>query len=114
MTGNEKKQRDGLDESLRRLGGLLSSPSLVMSYEHTTPLLERAWLRRAGLTKAEAAAFLEEMCRRGLLDRGARALTEDVCRARRILPREAVRLLLSGEGWPDEGTKDDDAEAETI
>lgn len=109
MTANDGKQNDALDESLRRLGGILGSPSLVMSYEHTTPLLERAWLRRAGLTKAEAAVFLEEMCRRGLLDKGVRALAEEVCRERRILPKEAVRLLLSGEGWPDEGTNDEDA-----
>ena len=111
MTSNDEKNRDGLDESLRRLGGILDSPSLVLSYEHTTPLRERAWLRRAGLTKDEAAAFLEELCRRGRLDEGARSLTERVSRERRIPPREAVRLLLSGEGWPEDesGYEENDA-----
>lgn len=111
MTSNDEKSRDVLDESLRRLGGILDSPSLVLSYEHTTPLRERAWLRRAGLTKGEAAAFLEELCRRGRLDEGARSLTERVCRERRLAPREAVRLLLAGEGWPeDEGRNEEQNE----
>ena len=99
---NEKNGKNALDESLRRLGAILASPSLVTSYEHTTPLLERSFLRRLGLTKGEAALFLEKMCEHGLLDGGARALVARVCAERRIPGPDAARLLLSGEGWPEE------------
>lgn len=103
MTGKKKQNDDTLDESLRRLGGILASPSLVMSYEHTTPRAERAKLRRLGLSREEAEAFLEQLCARGLLDGGAMALVAEVCRARGIGPVSAARLLLAGEGWPEEG-----------
>lgn len=102
MTVKKNGSRDGLDESLRRLGGILASPSLVMSYEHTTPRMERAWLRRLGLDRTEETAFLDLLCRHGLLDAGARAVIGDLCRRRGISPEEAVRSLLAGEGWPDE------------
>lgn len=97
-----KNGKDALDESLRRLGGILSSPSLVMSYEHTTPRAERAFLRRVGLTKDETAAFLEKMCEHGVLDGGARALIGRVCMKKHITGAEAARLLLAGEYWPEE------------
>lgn len=102
MTEKNGNNSNILDESLRRLGGILASPSLVMSYEHTTPLMERARLRRLGLSKAEAEAFLEMLCARGLLDTGAGALIARTCRARGLAPAEAARLMLSGEGWPEE------------
>ena len=97
-----KNGKDAMDESLRRLGGILASPSLVMSYEHTTPLAERAFLRRLGLTKDEAAAFLEMMCEHGMLDGGAKALVGRVCAEKRIAGAEAARLLLGGACWPEE------------
>lgn len=98
----KKNEKNTLDESLRRLGGILASPSLILSYEHTTPRMERAWLRRLGLKKQEADAFLEELCRRGLLDEGARAVVYDLCRREQIPPEEAARRLLEGYGWPTE------------
>lgn len=105
MVRMERKKEDrALDESLRRLGGILASPSLVMSYEHTTPRVERAWLRRIGLTRAEAAQFLERMCEHGALDGGAKPLVASVCARRGVPPREAARLLLAGECW-DEDTE---------
>jgi hypothetical protein len=91
-----------LDESLRRLGGILASPSLVTSYEHTTPLLERAWLRRVGLSRAESRAFLELLCQHGLLDVGAKAVVYGLCQRQRVTPQQGVRLLLAGQGWPEE------------
>lgn len=97
-----KNEKSILDESLRRLGGILASPSLLLNHAHTTPLLERSWLCRQGLTKEEATAFLDEMCRRGLLDGGAKEVVYDLCRRRRIHPPEAAKLLLAGEGWPEE------------
>ncbi len=100
---NAKNGKDALDESLRRLGGILASPSLVMSYEHTTPRAERAFLRRLGLTGAEADALLEKMCEHGVLDGGAKALLTRVCTEKRISGTEAARLLLAGECWPEEG-----------
>jgi len=99
---NDKNEKNIMDESLRRLGGIFASPSLAMSYEHTTPLLERSFLRRVGLSKDEAALFLEKMCEHGLLDGGARALIAGVCAQRRVTGEEAARLLLAGEGWPEE------------
>jgi hypothetical protein len=99
---NTKRTNDGLDESLRRLGGILASPSLVTSYEHTTPLLERAWLRRVGLSGAEARTFLELLCQHGLLDVGAKAVVYGLCQRRQITPQKAARLLLEGQGWPEE------------
>ena len=98
---NDKNGKNALDESLRRLGGIFSSPSLVTCYEHTTPLLERSFLRRIGLTKDEAALFLEKMCEHGMLDGGARALLERVCAERRLSGAEAARLLLRDVGWPE-------------
>lgn len=97
----KKNEKNILDESLRRLGGILASPSLALSYGHTTPLLEKSWLRRQGLTAEEADAFLDEMCLRGLLDEGARWVVEDLCARCRIHPREAVKRLLAGDGWPE-------------
>lgn len=97
----KKNGKNTLDESLRRLGGILASPSLALSYGHTTPLLERAWLRRLGLTKAEADSFLEELCRRGLLDEGAKAVVYDLCCRERVQPETAARRLLAGHGWPE-------------
>ena len=102
MAKKNDEKPDALDESLRRLGGILASPSLALSYEHTTPLRERARLRRLGLSRAEAEAFLEALCARGLLDGGAEAPVAAVCRARGVSPAEAARLLLAGEGWPRE------------
>ncbi len=95
-----------MDESLRRLGNIMASPWLATAHVRTEPRIERAWLRRAGLTRAEAERFLEMLCRRGLLDCGARAVVEDVCRARKTTPERAVRMLLDGEGWPEEETED--------
>ena len=97
----ETKKNDLMDESLRRLGGIMKDPSLVLSYGHTTPRSERAWLRRMGLTKTEADAFLELLCRHGLLDRGAEAVVASVCRERRVEGKQALRLLLEGQGWED-------------
>ena len=98
----DDKNTNALDESLRRLGGIFASPSLVLSYEHTTPLLERAFLRRVGLTKDEAGRFLEKMCEHGMLDGGAKPLLYRVCAEQGISGAEAARLLLRGEGWPEE------------
>ena len=95
------QSKNALDESLRRLGGILASPSLILSYGHTTPWLERAWLRRLGLTRAETAAFLEELCRHSLLDEGARAAVEALCRREGLDPRTAAQKLLAGQGWPE-------------
>lgn len=102
----DKQEKNAMDESLRRLGGILASPSLVTSYGHTTPLLERAWLRRAGLSRAEAEEFLSMLCEKGLLDEGAKALVYGVCRERGLRPEQAVRLLLEGEGWPERDGED--------
>ena len=93
-----------MDESLRRLGGILKSPSLVMSYEHTTPLAEKTWLRRLGLTKEETSRLIGMMCEYGVLDQGARALVIEVCRRKNVSGAEAARLLLKGECWPEGGT----------
>lgn len=80
----------------------MASPSLVLSYEHTTPLLERSWLRRLGLNKRQTDEFMDLLCLHGLLDKGARSVIEAVCVRRRITPMEAAALLLQGEGWPEE------------
>lgn len=98
---NTKSNENTLDESLRRLGGILASPSLVMSYEHTTPRAERAFLRRLGLSKAEAALFLEKMCEHGALDGGARALIGRVCAETGVSGAEAARALIAGSCWPE-------------
>lgn len=100
-----EREKTAPDESLRRLGGILASPSLVTSYEHTTPLLERAFLRRLGLSRDEADLFLEKMCRHGLLDRGARPLVAEICAETGLSGGEAARLLLTNdERWPEEGS----------
>lgn len=106
--GNDKRENSILDESMRRLGGILASPALVLSYGHTTPLLERSWLRRLGLTKEQTAEFMDLLCRHGLLDRGARAVVGQLCAQRRIQPAQAAAMLLAGEGWPEE---DEDQQA---
>ena len=98
----KNRQNTALDESLRRLGGILASPSLVMSYEHTTPLLERGRLRRMGLSASQAKIMLDGLCEHGLLDRGAQAVILQVCRERDIEPAQALQMLLRGEGWPEE------------
>ena len=90
------------------MGSILASPWLATTYSATEPRLERAWLRRAGLTKDEAALFLDMLCRRGLLDSGARAVVEGVCLVRGIAPEAALRLLMRGEAWPEE--ENDNAE----
>ncbi|MCD7769164.1 MAG: hypothetical protein LUH36_03475 [Oscillospiraceae bacterium] len=100
---DKKRENNGLDESLRRLSGILASPSLVLSYEHTTPLLERSWLRRLGLDKRQADEFMDLLCQHGLLDQGARSVIEAVCVRRRVTPAEAAALLLQGEDWPEDG-----------
>ena len=97
-----KTNDNATDETLRRLGGILASPSLVMSYEHTTPRAERTFLTRLGLTGDEAAAFLEKLCEHGALDGGARAPIARLCAERGVTGAEAARLLLRGEGWPEE------------
>lgn len=102
MTDRKRNAPDGLDESLRRLGGILGSPSLVLSYGHTTPLLERAWLRRAGLNAEEAARFMELLCLHGCMDEGARAVIERASREKGVAPGRAARMLLAGDGWPEE------------
>lgn len=94
-----KSDENTIDRALRRLGGILASPSLLMSYGHTTPLLERVWLRRLGLSREESDRFLDALCCHGLLDEGAKEVVYALCRKRRIRPEEAIRLLLAGEGW---------------
>lgn len=98
----KKRENSDLDESLRRLSGILASPSLALCYGHTTPLAERAWLHRAGLTGAQAEELMDMLCRRGLMDVGARQVAEALCARRRIRPEQAVQLLLRGEGWPED------------
>lgn len=105
MNHETKEEKSALDRGLRRMGSILASPWLVTAYSATEPRLERAWLRRAGLTKDEAALFLDMLCRRGLLDRGARSVVEEVCLARKIAPEAAIRLLMNGEAWPEEEDK---------
>lgn len=97
----QKHENDTMDNALRRLGGILASPSLVLSYGHTTPRMERAWLRRLGLSKEEIGAFLEALCCHGLMDEGAQAVVYGLCRRRGLQPEAAARLLLQGEGWPE-------------
>lgn len=106
-------EKSVMDESLRRLGNILASPWLATGYTRTEPRPERAWLRRAGLSRREAEAFLALLCEHGLLDEGARAVVERVCRRRRLPPDEAVRLLLRGEGRPEDfADTDEDTEHE--
>ena len=90
-----------MDNALRRLGGIIASPSLVLSYGHTTPRMERAWLRRLGLSREESETFLDMLCCRGLLDDGAQSVVYDLCRRKGVTPEAAARLLLQGEGWPE-------------
>ena len=99
---NTQKNDTAFDESMRRLGGILANPSLVTSYQHTTPLLERARLRRMGLDRAQAKQILDGMCRHGVLDLGVREVIARVCLQQRVQPDEALRMLLRGENWPEE------------
>ena len=94
-----------MDESLRRLGGILASPSLLLHYEHTTPALERGYLRRIGLSRAEQDAFMDYLCRTGRLDEGARALLEAEAFRRGCAPGELARQLLA-EQPPEEKWED--------
>lgn len=88
-----------MDESMRRLGGILKNPALALHYGHTTPSAERAFLRRLGLDKRQAAEFLEALCAHGFLDDGV----EVVLRRFAMPPADAARGLLTGElSWPDE------------
>ncbi len=89
---NEKSR---LDKSLSRLGAIFAAPSLLLHYTHTTPALERAYLRRIGLNKDERTAFMDELCLRGLLDEGARALVEPEALRRGCDLGAAARHLLS-------------------
>lgn len=98
----QKNEKNMMDNALRRLGGILASPSLILSYGHTTPRMERAWLRRLGLSKEEIEAFLDALCCHGLMDEGAEAVVYDLCRRKGLTPEVAARLLLQGEGWPEE------------
>ena len=88
---NEKRT---LDESLRRLGAIIAAPSLLLHYGHTTPALEGAYLRKIGLDKQEKDAFLDLMCRRGLLDEGARSVLEAEAFRRGLRPAELARQML--------------------
>ena len=88
------KEKSSLDESLRRLGGILAAPSLLLHYEHTTPALERGYLRRIGLDEAEREAFLDYLCRTGQLDEGARAVLEPEAFRRGCTPAELARRLM--------------------
>ena len=91
-----------LDESLRRLGAIFASPSLAMHYTHTTPALELSYLRRLGLTKAEAEGFVSLLCENGLLDAGARSVLEPVAASlgcdMAAAARQMLRDGLSGSG----------------
>lgn len=64
------------NESRRRFFGILAAPTLAMHYTHTTPMLEKSYLRRIGLEKTEADDFLALLCEAGRLDEGARAVLE--------------------------------------
>lgn len=99
------KEKSSLDESLRRLGGILASPSLLLHYEHTTPALERSYLRRIGLDKAEREAFLDYLCRTGQMDEGARAVLEPEAFRRGCAPAELARRLIK-EQPPEEKWED--------
>ncbi len=99
------KEKSSLDESLRRLGGILAAPSLLLHYEHTTPGLEQSYLRRIGLDKAEREGFMDYLCRTGRLDEGARAVLEPEACRRGCLPAELARQLMKElppeEKWED-------------
>ena len=95
------KEKSILDESLRRLGGILAAPSLLLHYGHTTPALERSYLRRIGLNKAEQDAFMDYLCRRGCLEEGARALLEPEALCRGCSPAVLARQWLAEENGED-------------
>lgn len=90
----DMKELSSLDKSLRRLGGILAAPSLLMHYGHTTPALEMAYLRRIGLTKDEREAFMDLLCRQGQMDEGVRALLEPEALRRGCIPAEAARQMM--------------------
>lgn len=88
------KEKSSIDESLRRLGAIFAAPSLLLHYGHTTPALERNYLRRIGLCREEREAFMDGLCLRGLMDEGARSLIEPAAvRDRCDLATAARRLL---------------------
>lgn len=93
-------RESSIDKSLRRLGAIFAAPSLLLHYGHTTPALERNYLRRIGLNKAERDAFMDGLCLRGLMDEGARALVEPAAIAGRCDLATAARQLL--EKWAKE------------
>lgn len=88
------KDDSALDKALRRLGGILASPSLLLHYGSSTPALETAALRRLGLDKKEAADLLDLLCRQGRMDEGARTVLEEEALRRHCRPAEAARALL--------------------
>lgn len=83
------------NSSRRRFFAILAAPSLAMHHTHTTAALELSYLRRIGLSKAEAKAFLSLMCERGCMDDGAQALL-----GASADPAEAARKMLAGEEMP--------------
>ncbi len=94
------KDETSIDKALRRLGGIFAAPSLLLHYGHTTPALERSYLRRIGLNKEERTAFMDGLCLRGKMDDGARALIEPAALAWRCEPVAAARRLM--EDWAKE------------
>ncbi len=95
------KDETSLDRSLRRLGAIFAAPSLLLHYGHTTPALERGYLRRIGLSKEERTAFMDGLCLQGLMDEGARALIEPAALAGGCDPATAARRLMAA--WAGEG-----------
>lgn len=64
------------NESRRRFFAILAAPTLAMHHTHTTPMLEKSYLRRIGLGKQETDDFLALLCESGRFDEGARAVLE--------------------------------------
>ncbi len=87
------------NSSRRRFFAILAAPTLAMHHTHTTPMLELSYLRRIGLDKHEADAFLALMCEQGRLDDGARAILENGREEPAAVARRMLAEKKESEPW---------------
>ncbi len=76
-------------------------PLLKLSYENTTPSIERSVLLRMGFSSLEAAPLVEMAMDQGLIGYGVGHIVYLISKEKGLSVREAGLALLEGEYWQD-------------
>lgn len=88
-----------LEARFWELSEKLVDPIVDLSFNNTSPSIERSVLLRMGFSSVEAKSIVDNALDRGLIGKGAGNIVYKLAKKKNLEIREAGLLLVQGDAW---------------